>query len=49
MIDTLAMASEKPEQGDIIFTILGGLGPEYNVFVTSITTRFDPMMTFVDL
>lgn len=49
MIDALATADEKLQQGDIILTVLGGLGPEYDAFVTSVTTQFDPSMSFVDL
>lgn len=49
MVDSLAMVGEKLEQGDIILIVLGGLGLEYDTFVTSITTHFDPLTTFVDL
>lgn len=49
MIDTLAIAGEKHTDGEVILTVLGGLDPEYEAFVTSIITRFNPTITFVDL
>lgn len=47
-VDTLATTGVKLTDGEIILIVLGGLGPEYEAFVTSITTWFDPSMTFVD-
>lgn len=49
LLDTLAMAGEPLSQSDIVLTVLGGLGVEYEPFVTSITTRYDSAMTFIDL
>lgn len=47
MNDTLATAGEIVSEGEVILTILGGLGMEYEVFVTLVTTRLDPSMTFL--
>lgn len=49
LLDTLAMAREPLSQSDIVLTVLGGLGVEYEPFVTSITTRYYCAMTFIDL
>lgn len=47
--DKLASAGEKLRDSQIILIALGGLGPEYKLFVTSITTRFDHSMSFTQL
>lgn len=47
--DKLASAGERIRDSQIILTTLGGLGPEYKQFVTSITTRFDHSMSFTQL
>lgn len=44
--EKLASTSEKLHDSQVILIALGGLGPEYQPFVTSITTRFDHSMTF---
>lgn len=44
--EKLAGASEKLHDSQVILIVLGGLGLEYQPFVTSITTRFDHSMTF---
>lgn len=47
--DTLTTMGESLKESEIILIALGALGEEYKSFVTSITTRFDPVMTFVAL
>lgn len=49
MVDTLATIGDRLTDGEIILTIMGGLGLEYEAFVASMTTCFDPSMSFVDL
>jgi len=47
--DRLTAAGEKLKDSQVILITLGGLGSEYQSFVTSITTRFDKNMTFSHL
>ncbi|OVA12015.1 hypothetical protein BVC80_1483g3 [Macleaya cordata] len=46
--DRLAAVSKPVPDSDLVLYALGGLGPEYGSFVTSITTRLDPI-SFDDL
>lgn len=48
-IDLLATAGEKLHDSQVILIALGGLGPTYSPFVTSITTWFDDSMRFTTL
>lgn len=41
--DQLACAGEPVSESDLVRTILSGLGPAYNSFVVSLTTRSDPV------
>lgn len=47
--DSLIATGETLKESEIILITLGALGEEYESFVTSITTRFDPDMTFASL
>lgn len=47
--DKLAAAGEGLKDAHLILITLGGLGPEYQSFVTSITTRMDHTMSFAQL
>lgn len=47
--DKLAAAGDKLKDSQVILIALGGLGPEFQSFVTSITMRFDHSMTFPNL
>ncbi|KAG6497153.1 hypothetical protein ZIOFF_045041 [Zingiber officinale] len=39
IVDTLAAAGQRISDGDLIFHVLGGLGPEYESLVIALTTR----------
>lgn len=47
--DKFVAAREKLKDSQIILIVLGGLGLEYQPFIISITTRFDHIMTFINL
>lgn len=47
--DALSSTGESLKESEIILIALGALGEEYESFVTSITARFDPAMTFSGL
>lgn len=47
--DALVITREKVKDSEVILITLGGLGNKYESFVTSITIRFDPNMTFSSL
>lgn len=49
MIDELQVVGDTMSESDKVVTVIGGLGPEYSSLVTSLTTRFDYNMMFVDL
>lgn len=49
MLEMLAACGEKMETRDVILNVLNALGPEYEPFVTSVTTCMDWLMSFVDL
>ena len=39
--DNLAAAAQRVSDTDLVLYILGGLGPEYEAFIVSVTTRSD--------
>ncbi|KAG6504484.1 hypothetical protein ZIOFF_036817 [Zingiber officinale] len=41
MVDTLAAAGQRISDDDLIFHVLGDLGPEYESLVITLTTRSD--------
>ena len=43
LADTLAAAGQPLNDFEIVSYLLAGLGPEYDPFVTSVTTRVDPL------
>ncbi|KAL0001153.1 hypothetical protein SO802_014934 [Lithocarpus litseifolius] len=43
LADSLAAATQPIPEPDLILHILGGLSPEYESFVTSVTTRLDDL------
>lgn len=47
--DALPARGERMKESEIILIALGGLGEEFESFVTSITTRDDPNLTFSTL
>lgn len=47
--DALATTGDILKEAEVILIALGALDDEYEAFVTSITTRFDPTMTFATL
>lgn len=47
--DVLAATGERLKDSEIILDTLGALGNGYESFVTSVTTHFDPEMTFASL
>lgn len=47
--DSLAATSEALKESEVILITLGALGEEFESFVTSITTRYAPSMTFTTL
>lgn len=49
LVDALTTVEEKLTQPETVLTVIGGLGPEYSSFMSSLTTRFDHNKTFVDL
>lgn len=49
MLEMLAACGEKMEISDVMLIVLNALGPKYEPFITSVTTRMDATLTFVDL
>jgi hypothetical protein len=43
LVDTLAAVEQPLNDFDLISFLLAGLGSEYDAFVTSVTTRIDPI------
>jgi hypothetical protein len=43
IIANLAVASHSISDSEFTASLLGGLGPEYDPFVTSVTTRVEPL------
>lgn len=48
MVDNLIVVGEVLSDSEIILAVLEGLRPEYSSFVTSVTTKFDHNMSFID-
>lgn len=49
LLDKLVVVGEVYKESEVIFSVINKLGVEYVPFVTSLTTRFNPIMTFIDL
>lgn len=47
--DALAATGEKLKESEIILITLGGLGEEFESFVTALTARYDPSLIFSEL
>lgn len=47
--DALVAIGESLKESEVILITFGALGEEYKSFVTSITIRYDPAMTFASL
>lgn len=47
--DALAATGQKLKETEIVLITLGGLGEDYESFVTANTTRFDPKLTLSGL
>lgn len=49
ILDNLIIVGEIMKESEIVLTVIGGLGPDYASFVTSLCTCFDHAMMFVVL
>ena len=45
IVDNLAAVANPVADSDLVSTLLSGLSPEYDSFVTSVNTRVDPVLS----